>query len=184
LWFNLLKQHWGVQYWQIISIFSFLISVTRQFLVSLTSMVVNETRNCLVTDILLNIRKSAEWIKNGKTQLFNSEGVVKWGYFQKKWSIPLMSKSLWFNQFIEMADSFKERSIWSDLICSYTNQCIHSKLIHSVRKHRRVWLILYLNAIFVVLVYYTCIKSIHISYHADIWRKTALLGYLLAYYMI
>jgi len=124
LWFNLLKQHWGVQYWQIISIFSFLISVTRQ-------LVVNETRNCLVTDILLNIRKSAEWIKNGKTQLFNSEGVVKWGYFQKKWSIPLMSKSLWFNQFIEMADSFKERSIWSDLICSYTNQCIHSKLIHS-----------------------------------------------------
>jgi len=25
-------------------------------------MVVNETRNCLVTDILLNIRKSPEWI--------------------------------------------------------------------------------------------------------------------------
>jgi len=25
-------------------------------------MEVNETRNCLVTDILLNIRKSAEWI--------------------------------------------------------------------------------------------------------------------------
>jgi len=45
------------------------ISVTRQFLVSLTSIVrknimeVNETRNCLVTDILLNIRKSAEWIQ-------------------------------------------------------------------------------------------------------------------------
>jgi len=47
------------------------ISVTRQFLVSLTSIVyifffptieVNETRNCLVTDILLNIRKSSEWI--------------------------------------------------------------------------------------------------------------------------
>jgi len=165
-----------VQYWQIISIFSFLISVTRQFLVSLTSMVVNETRNCLVTDILLNIRKSAEWIKNGKTQLFNSEGVVKWGYFQKKWSIPLMSKSLWFNQFIEMADSFKERSIWSDLICSYTNQCIHSKLIHSVRKHRRVWLILYVNAIFVVLVYYTCIKSI--SHFLSCWylEKNCTLG--------
>jgi len=46
------------------------ISVTRQFLVSLTSIVgktytmeVNETRNCLVTDILLNIKKSAEWIR-------------------------------------------------------------------------------------------------------------------------
>jgi len=26
-------------------------------------MEVNETRNCLVTDILLNIRKSAEWIQ-------------------------------------------------------------------------------------------------------------------------
>jgi len=25
-------------------------------------MEVNETRNCLVTDILLNIKKSAEWI--------------------------------------------------------------------------------------------------------------------------
>jgi len=46
------------------------ISVTRHFLVSLTSIVgkkytmeVNETRNCLVTDILLNIKKSAEWIR-------------------------------------------------------------------------------------------------------------------------
>jgi len=45
------------------------ISVTRPFLVSVTSKVyffpsmeVNETRNGLVTDILLNIRKSAEWI--------------------------------------------------------------------------------------------------------------------------
>jgi len=38
-----------------------IISVTRQFLVSLISIVeVNGTRNCLVTDILLNIRKSAE----------------------------------------------------------------------------------------------------------------------------
>jgi len=42
------------------------ISVTRQFLVSLTSIVgkictmeVNEARNCLVTDILLKIRKMA-----------------------------------------------------------------------------------------------------------------------------
>jgi len=39
-------------------------------------MEVNETRNCLVTDILLNIRNSAEF-ENGKTQLFNSGGVVK-----------------------------------------------------------------------------------------------------------
>jgi len=45
-------------------------SVTTQFLVSLTSVVgknytmeVNETRNCLVTDILLNIRKLSEWIQ-------------------------------------------------------------------------------------------------------------------------
>jgi len=36
------------------------------------TMDVNETRNCLVTDILLNII-----IENGKTQLFNSGGVVK-----------------------------------------------------------------------------------------------------------
>jgi len=27
--------------------------------------------------------------ENGKTQLFNSGGVVKLAYFQKKWSIPL-----------------------------------------------------------------------------------------------
>jgi len=26
-------------------------------------MTVNETRNCLVTDIILNIRKSSEWIR-------------------------------------------------------------------------------------------------------------------------
>jgi len=26
-------------------------------------MEVNETRNCLVTDILLNIKKSSEWIR-------------------------------------------------------------------------------------------------------------------------
>jgi len=36
------------------------------------TMEVNETRNCLVTDILLNIRKSADC----KTQQFNSGGVV------------------------------------------------------------------------------------------------------------
>jgi len=28
--------------------------------------------------------------KNGTTQQFNSGGVVKWAYFQKKWSIPLI----------------------------------------------------------------------------------------------
>jgi len=32
--------------------------------------------------------------KNGKTQLFNSGGVVKLAYFQKKWSIPLESMSV------------------------------------------------------------------------------------------
>jgi len=42
-------------------------------------MEVNETRNGLVTDILLNMRKSTEWIRKGRTQLFNSEGVVKSG---------------------------------------------------------------------------------------------------------
>jgi len=29
-----------------------------------------------------------------KTQLFNSGGMVKWAYFQKKWSIPLNLKSI------------------------------------------------------------------------------------------
>jgi len=49
-------------------------------------MVINETRNSLVTDILVNIRKSTEWIG----------GVVKWAYFQKKkkWSIPLRCSRL------------------------------------------------------------------------------------------
>jgi len=44
--------------------------VTKQFLVSLITIVgkkytmeVNETRNCRFTDILLNIRKSAEYIQ-------------------------------------------------------------------------------------------------------------------------
>jgi len=55
------------------------ISVNRQILVSLTSIVyffpteVSETRNGLVTDILLNING----FENGKTQLINSGGVVK-----------------------------------------------------------------------------------------------------------
>jgi len=53
-------------------------------------MEVNETRNCLVTDILLKIKKNRlNTFENGKTQLLNSGGVVKWAYFQKKWSIPL-----------------------------------------------------------------------------------------------
>jgi len=53
-------------------------------------MEVNETRNCLVTDILLNIKKNRlNTFENGKTQLLNSGGVVKWAYFQKKCSIPL-----------------------------------------------------------------------------------------------
>jgi len=50
---------------------------TRQFLVSLTStMEVNETRNCLIFFLI-----SENWldgVENGKTQLFNSGGVVKW----------------------------------------------------------------------------------------------------------
>jgi len=45
-------------------------------------MEVNWTRNCLVTDILLNIKKKKRknhlnTFENGKTQLFNSGGVVK-----------------------------------------------------------------------------------------------------------
>jgi len=51
-------------------------------------MEVNETRNCLFNDILLNIRKSAEWIWKRETQLFNSEGVVKWAYLGKKREYP------------------------------------------------------------------------------------------------
>jgi len=42
-------------------------------------MEVNETRNCLVTDILLNIKKKnrLNGFENGKTRLFKSGGVVK-----------------------------------------------------------------------------------------------------------
>jgi len=53
----------------------------------------NETRNCLVTDILLNIRKSTEWIWKWWNSIVNSGGEVKWAYFQKKWSIPLNAGS-------------------------------------------------------------------------------------------
>jgi len=39
------------------------------------------------------MRPETDWLENGfengKTQLFNSGGVVKWACFQKKWSIPL-----------------------------------------------------------------------------------------------
>ncbi len=34
--------------------------------------------------------------KNGKTQLFNSRGIVKWAYFQKKWSVHLRLLDLIF----------------------------------------------------------------------------------------
>jgi len=58
-------------------------------------MEVNETRNCPVTDILKK-KKSENRLngfENGKTWLFNSGGVVKWAYFQKKkWSIPLRTR--------------------------------------------------------------------------------------------
>jgi len=40
-------------------------------------MKVNETRNGLVIDILLNIKNRLNTFENGKTQLFNSGGVVK-----------------------------------------------------------------------------------------------------------
>jgi len=41
-------------------------------------MEVNETRNCLVNDILLNNKKNLlNTFENGKTQLFNSGGGVK-----------------------------------------------------------------------------------------------------------
>ncbi len=57
--------------------------------------------------------------KNGKTQLFNSRGVVKWAYFQKKWSVPLKEpyflsvKIVLINQrtFIYYNESFVE---WND----------------------------------------------------------------------
>jgi len=48
-------------------------------------MEINETRNCLVTDISENRLNGFE---NSKTQLFNSGGVVKWAYFQKKVEYP------------------------------------------------------------------------------------------------
>ncbi len=38
------------------------------------------------------IARPRDWLngfKNGKTQLFNSWGVGKLAYFQKKWSVPL-----------------------------------------------------------------------------------------------
>jgi len=41
-------------------------------------MEINETTNCMVTDILLNIKKNRlNTFENSKTQLFNSGGVVK-----------------------------------------------------------------------------------------------------------
>jgi len=50
-------------------------------------MEVNETRNCLVTDILLTTRKSAEWIQ------LKLWGSCKMSLFPKKWSIPLIGAS-------------------------------------------------------------------------------------------
>jgi len=44
----------------------------------------------LFTDILLNIKKNRlNMFENGKTRLFNSGGVVKLAYFQKKSGVSL-----------------------------------------------------------------------------------------------
>jgi len=63
-------------------------SVTRQFLLSLTSIVEKKYGSQWdqkLSDILLNINKNRlNTFENSKTQLFNSGGVVKWVYFQKK----------------------------------------------------------------------------------------------------
>ncbi len=40
------------------------------------------------------LRDRLNGFKNGKTQLFNSWGVVKWVYFQKKWSVPLKAQKI------------------------------------------------------------------------------------------
>jgi len=70
------------------------ISVTRQFLVSLASIVffIYPTTGCHWDQKLSGYWYSSKYQKiswNGETQLFNSGGVVKWAYCQKKWSIPL-----------------------------------------------------------------------------------------------
>jgi len=78
------------------------ISVTRQCLVPLTSIVYifsyygSQWDQKLVTDITRqNISENQlNGFENGKTQLFNSEGVVKWAYFPKKGSIPLKERPL------------------------------------------------------------------------------------------
>jgi len=78
-------------------------------------MEVNETRNCLVTDILLNIRKSSEWIRKRYFILFPKRveypfkrkkdmdivddiGVSKISakVFLKKWTTPLISANTLF----------------------------------------------------------------------------------------
>jgi len=52
-------------------------------------MEVNETRNCLVTDILLKKENRLNGLENGKTQLFNSGGSCKINLFPKKNGVSL-----------------------------------------------------------------------------------------------
>jgi len=76
-------------------------------------MEVNETRNCLVTDILLNIRKLAEWIK---TQLFNSLSGKMSLFPKNKVEYP-------FNEFLfkEMETDRKTQRLKRCLIMWYIN---------------------------------------------------------------
>jgi len=46
-----------------------------------------------------------------KTQLFNSGGVVKWAYFQKKWSIPL-SCECFFDHLIQDIEDLCILTAW------------------------------------------------------------------------
>jgi len=76
-------------------------------------MEVTETRNCLVTDILLNTKKNGRI--HSKTVKPNclTGGVVKRAYFQTKWNIPLTKNYAWkLHQHFNNNNNNKSIVIW------------------------------------------------------------------------
>jgi len=66
--------------------------------------------------------------ENGKIQLFNSGGVVKWAYFQKNWSIPLIL----ITQTMQIRRRWKWKSI-KDMVDFPSNHSILQLLKYKIK---------------------------------------------------
>jgi len=119
--------------------------VTRQFLVSLTSIVYFFLLSFLFLPFFWISENRLNGFENGKTQLFNSGGVVKGAYFQKKWSIPL--KYLFFS-FVQWKGPMDIKcSSWTPIknlyltkqFCTLTLRCFSNYFEKKSYRFRKTW---------------------------------------------